>query len=197
MCTTGRDDHRRSADIARSRAFRQPRQTPHRADPQSIAVIPRSVIDDQKPLTQSEALRNVSATVGMPTNIMYGFNYKLRGFDAERYVDGLPNFNDAGDYGSLVNTERIEVVKGPGLFFQSGVGITGGVVNTISKLPTATPLYQAGVTAGGFGVWNSWLDVNHPLTGTGSTLFRMTGEYERSRDFVEVIDRQRYYSIRP
>ena len=80
----------------------------------------------------------------MPSNIPTGFNYRVRGFDAERYVDGLPNSSDIGDYTSLVNTERIEVVKGPGLFFQSGLGITGGVINTISKLPTAMPALSGG-----------------------------------------------------
>jgi iron complex outermembrane recepter protein len=170
--------------------------TPIERIPQSIAVVPRSLIDDQKPLTQSEALRNVSATIGLPSNIPRGFNYRVRGFDAERYVDGLPNFQDIGDYTSLVNTERIEVVKGPGLFFQSGVGIVGGVINTVAKLPTAVPAYQAGLTAGGFSLWNPWFDINRPLNQSGAALFRMSGEYERTRDYVDVIERQRY-SLNP
>lgn len=169
--------------------------TPIERIPQTIQVIPRSVIDDQVALSQSEALRNVAATTGMPSTFLHGLNYKVRSFDAERYVDGLPNYIDAGDYMSLVNTERIEVVKGPGgLFFQSGVGITGGVINTISKLPTETPARQVGVIAGGRGLWNTWLDVNRPL-GDG-TLFRVTGELERSRDDIDVIERSRY-SLNP
>ena len=46
--------------------------TPIERIPQSIAVMPRSVIDDQKPLTQSEALRNVSATIGHAEQHPYG-----------------------------------------------------------------------------------------------------------------------------
>ena len=169
--------------------------TPIERIPQTVAVIPRSVIDDQTPLTQSEVLRNVAATTGVPASFLYGVNYKVRGFDADRYVDGLPNYIDAGDYSSFVNVERIEVVKGPGgLLFQSGVGITGGVINTISKLPVASPSYQAGLIAGGYGLWNPWVDVNQPL-GNGA-LFRFTGEFEKTRDYIDVIDRQRY-SLNP
>lgn len=169
--------------------------TPIERIPQTIQVIPRSVIDDQVALSQSEALRNVAATTGMPSTFLHGLNYKVRGFDAERYVDGLPNYIDAGDYTSLVNTERIEVVKGPGgLFFQSGVGITGGVINTISKLPTAIPSNQTGVIAGGPQLWRPWFDINQPLG--GGVLFRMTGEFEQSRDDIDVIER-RSYSLNP
>jgi iron complex outermembrane recepter protein len=169
--------------------------TPIERIPQTIQVIPRSVIDDQVPLTQSEALRNVAATTGVPGNFLHGVNYKVRGFEAGRYVDGLPNYIDAGDYTSLVNTERIEVVKGPGgLLFQSGVGITGGVINTISKLPVPAPLYQAGIVAGGYGLWNPWIDINQPLD--GGALFRVTGEFEASRDYIDVIERRRY-SLNP
>lgn len=159
--------------------------------PQTIVVIPRSVIDDQISLTPSEALRNVAGTTGMPTTFLNGANYKVRGFDAERYIDGLPNYIDAGDYTSLVNTERIEVIKGPGgLLFQSGGGVTGGVINTISKLPRVGSFVRAGVKAGGPGLWNPWFDVNHSVT--GNARFRMTGEFERSGDQIEVIERQRY-----
>ena len=84
--------------------------TPIEQIPQSVAVVPRAVIDDQRPLTQSEAFRNISAVTGMPTNQSMGFSYKVRGFPADRYVDGLPNYWDGGDFISLVNTERIEVL---------------------------------------------------------------------------------------
>lgn len=164
--------------------------TPIERIPQTIQVIPRSVIDDQAALSQSEALRNVAATTGVPSIFLHGVNYKVRGFDADRYVDGLPNYIDAGDYTSVVNTERIEVAKGPGgLFFQSGVGITGGLINTISKLPAPAPYYQAGLVAGGRRK-NLWFDINHPVN--DGALFRMTGEFERGRSYIDVIENQRY-----
>ena len=130
-------------------------RTPIERIPQAVAVIPRAVIDDQRPLTPSEALRNVSGVTGMPTNTFLGFAYKVRGFPADRYVDGLPNYYDGGDNVSLVNTERIEVLKGPaGILYQGGIGPVGGIINTISKLPTPNRFTEAGVMAGGYGLWN-------------------------------------------
>jgi iron complex outermembrane receptor protein len=158
--------------------------------PQTIQVIPRSVIDDQTARTQSEALRNAAGVTGVPDVFLHGLNYKVRGFDADRYVDGLPNYIDPGDYSSVVNTERIEVVKGPGgLFFQSGVGITGGVINTISKVPIWMPFLQAGVIAGKHGS-APWFDINQPLN--ADAWFRMTGEFEQASSHIDVTERKRY-----
>jgi iron complex outermembrane recepter protein len=165
--------------------------TPIEQIPQSIDVVPRSVIDDQQTLTISEALQNVSGVSGIPPLFPYGVAYKIRGFQAERYIDGLSNYNDAGDYTTLINTERIEVIKGPGgLFYQGGLGVLGGMINTVSKLPTAVPQYQAGLTSGSFGLVNPWFDVNHPLASV--VLFRMTGEFAKSQNYIELIEPRRW-----
>jgi len=172
-------------------------ETPIERVPQAVAVIPRAVIEDQHPLTQSEALRNVSGVSGNPSNSFLGWSYKVRGFAADRYVDGLPNYYDGGDNVSLVNTERIEVLKGPaGILYQGGIGPVGGIINTISKLPTPNRFAEAGVMAGGYRLWNPWVDLNQPLDASGTALFRFTGEFERSGDYVDVIEHDRY-SLNP
>lgn len=171
--------------------------TPIEQIPQSIVVLPRSVIDDQKPVTQNDLLHNISGVSGMQENAPYGTYYKVRGFLAERYVDGLPNYNDSGDFTSTVNTERVEVIKGPGgLFYQGGLGVIGGVINYVSKLPTATPQYQAGFNAGSYNLYNPWFDVNQPLKSDGSALFRITGEYQQNREYIDVLKPQSF-SINP
>ena len=167
--------------------------TPIERIPQAVAVVPRAVLDDQQPLPQTEALRNISAVTPMSSYTFLGTAYKVRGFPADRYVDGLPNYYDGGDNTSLVNAERIEVLKGPaGILYQGGIGPVGGIINTVSKLPTASPFAEVGIKAGGYQLWNPWFDVNQPLTSGGTALFRMTGEYERANDFVDVIDHRRY-----
>jgi iron complex outermembrane receptor protein len=167
--------------------------TPIEQIPQSVAVIPRAVIDDQQPVTQADAFRNVSAVTAMPANQFLGFAYKVRGFPADRYVDGLPNYEDGGDFVSLVNVERIEVLKGPGgLLYQGGLGPVGGIIDVVSKLPIASPAAQAGVKVGGFGLWNPWFDVNGPLNGAGTVMFRMTGDFAGSRDYIDVITHRRW-----
>lgn len=167
--------------------------TPIEHIPQAVAVVPRAVLDDQQPLGLMDGLRNISAVTPMSGNTFLGYAYKVRGFPADRYVDGLPNYYDGGDNTSLVNTERIEVLKGPaGILYQGGIGPVGGIINTVSKLPTENRFAEIGVTAGGYGLWNAWFDVNQPIASTGTALFRMTGDFEKSGDFVDVIDHRRY-----
>ena len=171
--------------------------TPIERTPQTINVVPGAVIQDQHPLSQSELLQNVSGVVGSPAYNFTGYSYKVRGFAAERYVDGLSNFTDAGDFGSTVNLERVEVVKGPGgLFYQGGHGVIGGMINSVSKMPTDERRYEGGTTFGSYGLWTQWFDVNQPLTTNGTVLFRMTGEHSKSGDFVDVIERESY-SLNP
>ncbi|MBK3664669.1 TonB-dependent siderophore receptor [Bradyrhizobium diazoefficiens] len=161
--------------------------------PQAIAVVPRAVLDDQQPLGLMDGLRNISAVTPMSGNTFLGYAYKVRGFPADRYVDGLPNYYDGGDNTSLVNTERIEVLKGPaGILYQGGIGPVGGIINTVSKLPTENRFAEIGATAGGYGLWNGWFDVNQPIASAGTALFRMTGDVETSGDFVDAIDHRRY-----
>jgi iron complex outermembrane receptor protein len=171
--------------------------TPIERIPQAVVVIPRAVIEDQRPLSQSDALINVSGVSGMPAKSLTGYAFKVRGFPADRYVDGLSNYGDGGDNRSLVNTERIEVLKGPaGILYQAGLGPVGGIINTVSKLPTPNRFAEAGVMAGSYGLWNPWIDVNQPLNAAGTALFRFTGDYEASRDYVDVVERKRY-SLNP
>ena len=71
--------------------------------------------------------------------------FKLRGFDAPRYLDGLrlpaDNTTFAMPRIETYGLERIEVLKGrpSGLYGQSD---PGGLLNMVSKRPTATPQYE-------------------------------------------------------
>lgn len=167
--------------------------TPIERIPQAVAVVPRAVLDDQQPLGQMDALRNISAVTPMSANTFIGYAYKVRGFPADRYVDGLPNYYDGGDNTSLRNTERIEVLKGPaGILYQGGLGPVGGIINTVSRLPTEKRFAEIGFTAGGYNLWNGWFDVNQPIASEGTALFRVTGGFEKSGDFIDVIEHRRY-----
>ena len=113
--------------------------TPIAEIPQSIVVIPRALIDAQNDLTVTEALQNVSATQGTNPVQTPAFNSMyIRGFPAEMLVDGFTTFYNGGDRDSLVNVERIEVLKGPNaILYGGGLGAPlGGVVNLVSKMPT-------------------------------------------------------------
>jgi len=162
--------------------------TPINEIPRSIQVIPRSLIDDQGAITQSQMLRNVSGV--QPLNPLFAGQLTplVRGFRAERYIDGLPNYYDVGARDLLVNVERIEVLKGPdGILYQGGAGLLGGVVNVISRLPTATRFADFGMRGGSYGYWSPTFDINQPLTADGTVLARITGQYESTRSNIDFL----------
>lgn len=167
--------------------------------PQSIQVIPRSVIDDQGSVTLSEAMQNVSSVA--PTNPLRtpGYDYvTIRGFEAEQWVDGLGLLYNIGNRDALANVERIEVLKGPNaILYGGGNGAPiGGAVNVVSKLPTPIAGGEFGVTFGSENYVRPIFDINQPITQDKTVLFRVTGEYMSTDSFIEIIEAERY-SINP
>ena len=161
--------------------------TPIEEIPQSITVIPRAVIDDQQASTLADVLRNVSSVQTVGDLEQVNATETIRGFQARHYVDGMPGYYSFSNPDSLVNIERVEVVKGPtASLFSGGVGTgIGGMINLVSKTPQRTPSYAASVTAGSFNTLNPAFDVNQPLDKDGKALFRLTGDYKYNESWIE------------
>lgn len=127
-------------------------ETPIEQIPQSIQVIDRKVIDDQDAQTISDAVRNVSGVRGIDPLEINNASFIVRGFQAETYVDGFQLFSTQTELESLVNVERIEVVKGPtATLFGGATGApVGGLINVVSKSPTAAASGEVGIRGGSF-----------------------------------------------
>ncbi|MDX2158969.1 MAG: TonB-dependent siderophore receptor [Hyphomicrobiaceae bacterium] len=167
--------------------------TPVERIPQSVSILPRSVIDDQKPVGTSEALQNVSGVVPPSPIITPAFDPTLlRGFSADRWVDGLSIQYNPGDTQGTINIERIEVLKGPtGFLYGGGIGNpVGGAVNIVSKLPMPEAFGKVGITIGSHAHVQPFFDINQPITPL--VLFRMTGEYTQAKSHIDVIETERY-----
>ncbi|MDA8456440.1 TonB-dependent receptor plug domain-containing protein, partial [Acidovorax sp. GBBC 3334] len=120
--------------------------TPLIETPQSISVIPADRMTTQGVTNVKEALSYSPGVI--PTRFGADSRYdwiSLRGFDAYApgfYLDGMPLRNN-GNWGiwpiESYGAERIELLRGPAsvLYGQSG---PGGLVNAVSKRPTAEPL---------------------------------------------------------
>jgi iron complex outermembrane receptor protein len=116
--------------------------------PQSISVITNADIADLGLQNLNQALRFVAGVTpeqrGASAEVYDQF--KLRGFDAPIYLDGLKLFASASGYAQpqadVSRLERIEVVKGPAsvLYGQSS---PGGLVAEESKLPLERDFYGA------------------------------------------------------
>ncbi|UBF26358.1 TonB-dependent siderophore receptor [Kovacikia minuta CCNUW1] len=167
--------------------------TPLRDIPQSIQVVPRQVIEDQKILRISDAVRNVSGVTPQGGYSGLTDNYNIRGFTT---YDNLRDGYYAQD--NLVNPtniERIEVLKGPASVLY-GQFEPGGVVNYVTKKPLSEPYYFAEFTAGSFSTYRPSIDLSGPLNTDKTLLYRLNAAYESSGSFIDFVD-QKQFSIAP
>ena len=137
---------------------------PLRDIPQTITVVPASVIEAQGATTLRDVLRNVTGISiqagegGVPA----GDNLSIRGFSArtDLFIDGV---RDAGGYTrDPFNVEQVEVVKGPSSAI-AGRGSTGGAVNMATKTPHLAATRGFSIGIGSADYKRSTLDVNQPI----------------------------------
>jgi len=170
--------------------------TPLMEIPQSIQVIPSAVLRDQNIQTLSGAIENVSSVVAPKTTELLTSEFLVRGFKSQFYTDGLPTYGqgNAADPLSLINVERIEVVKGPtSTLFGGGLGApVGGLINVVSKQPEADAHYSVSFRGGSFTTLNPSFDFNQPLTDDKTILFRLTGEYEYSESYIDALKNENF-----
>lgn len=152
---------------------------PLRDTPQSITVIPQSVMEQQGAMTLTDALRNVpgiTMTAG-EGGVPAGDNLTLRGFSARNdiFVDGVRDIGVQSR--ETFNLEQVEVVKGPQSAF-TGRGSTGGTINMVTKTPNLNRYFGGSATFGTTDTKRGTIDVNLPLGRIGlgeRTAFRLNG----------------------
>ncbi len=125
--------------------------------PQSISVISAADIAGLGLQNLNQALRFVAGvtpeTRGASAEVYDQF--KLRGFDAPVYLDGLRQFGSATGYAvpqvDVSRLDRVEIIKGPAsvLYGQSS---PGGLVAEVSKLPLDRASY--GAVSGTYGSYD-------------------------------------------
>jgi len=124
--------------------------------PQSISVISSADIADLGLANLNQALRFVAGvtTEQRGSSAEVYDQFKLRGFDAPQFLDGLKLIGGAGYLTPQIDVsrlDRIEIVKGPAsvLYGQSG---PGGLVALTSKLPLDQDFY--GAVSGTYGTYD-------------------------------------------
>ena len=171
-------------------------EAPLRDMPQSIQVVPRSVIDDQRALNLSDVLRNVSGfspSVNSQSQRFGERNAVFRGFTTNNYyTNGFKDpFNGASFTFGLANVEQVEVLKGPSSVLY-GLGEPGATINIITKQPLPDWYAAAALTAGSFGFVSPSIDVSGPLTPDKALRFRLSAAYQWQDSFVDWVQSERY-----
>lgn len=137
---------------------------PLRDIPQTITVVPRSVMQERNATSLRDVLRNVpgismqAGEGGVPA----GDNMSIRGFNArtDMFVDGIRDFG--GYTRDPFNMEQVEVAKGPSSS-NAGRGSTGGSVNMVSKTPKLEKNYSGETGIGTDDYYRATADINQPL----------------------------------
>ncbi len=162
---------------------------PLRDIPQTITVIPKTIIEERGAFSLRDVLKNtpgISMQAGEGGGGLSGDNLSLRGFStrSDFYLDG------ARDYGSYnrdpFNTEQVEVVKGPSST-NSGRGATGGSINMATKMAGLQNSNLETLTVGTDNLYRGTVDVNQSFN--DHSAFRLNGMYHSSdtpgRDIVD------------
>ncbi|MNX31146.1 Ferrichrome-iron receptor precursor [compost metagenome] len=148
--------------------------------PQSVSVVTGQEMQARHARTVTQALQY---TPGVQVN-NFGSNevrndwLVLRGFDAKLtgdYRDGLSQmpYDQIRARMPAYALESIEALRGPSSALYGQVA-PGGIVNRVTKRPTATVLREVAVQAGSFDNRQAFLDLGGPFNEAGSVAYRLT-----------------------
>jgi iron complex outermembrane receptor protein len=185
-----------TAPIAKNSGTVTKTDTPIIEIPQSISVITRQQMRDRGIHGVEEAVWFTAGAQGGG----YGNDSRsdwllVRGFTPARYLNGLALADGSGTGITRVEPyglERVEVLKGPASV-NYGAMPPGGMVNYVSKRPTADTLREVEVQVGSFDLKQAAFDFGGALSEDGTWLYRLTGLARNSDDPVDFIHDDRYY----
>ncbi|KQP50007.1 TonB-dependent receptor [Pseudorhodoferax sp. Leaf274] len=148
--------------------------------PQSITVVTREQVEAQAADSLDQAF-GYSAGItplsgGSQRRISTSFT--VRGFNvtgsAPLYVNGSKfPINSLSGAMELYAFERIELLKGPASILY-GQAAPGGIINLVSKRPTATPLREVELQVGSWDRRQAAVDLAGPLSEDGRVSYRIT-----------------------
>ncbi|MGL6550438.1 TonB-dependent siderophore receptor [Aeromonas hydrophila] len=159
-------------------------EVPMAETPRAVSVVNREDLDQHAVQQLDESLRYrsgvLSGLYGSDNNTDW---FKVRGFDAASYLDGSRLLRMNGYYvwtPEPFGLESVEVLKGPASILY-GEAPPGGVINAISKRPTATPQGLLDLQLGSRDHRQIGVDVSDALT--DNSRYRMVALY-KERDGV-------------
>lgn len=166
--------------------------TPQIDVPVAVSVAPREAITDIA-ATRVDRVFNYLPGVAQQNNFggLSIFSYAIRGVTtSEIYKNGFPLNRGTPPPPDAQNIERIEVLKGPGaaLFGRSD---PGGLVNLITKQPTAERFVEFGNQVDSFGLTRGTIDAGGALNEDGTVLYRFNLAAQGAGSFRDFVDSDR------
>src|SRR5919112_775130 len=162
--------------------------TPLRDVPQSVTVITKDVIADQRMQGMADVVRYVpGVTMGQGEGNRDQPTIRGNNTTAGFFVDG--SRDDVQYFRDLYNVDRVEALKGANaLIFGRGVG--GGALNRVTKTAGWVPTRDLLVQGGSYGNRRTALDVGQGVT--GNLALRLNAMYENSDLYRDEVNLERY-----
>lgn len=161
--------------------------------PQSVTVITRQRIEDQKLDDLTDAL---DATTGISVKpLVYGGDAPQifsRGSTINNFqIDGVPTASSMANYIQATSMyDRIEVVRGA-TGIMSGLGKPSATINLVRKRPTFEPQASITAEAGNWQRYGTGFDVSGPLTESGNVRGRLVADYKHQQGWTENYEQER------
>lgn len=158
---------------------------PRIANPLSVDVITRDVINDQQAINFTDVIRNspgvIAAGDGLFLDRIFirGLEVQSRDFRKNGFLDPTYTPRD------FANIERVEILKGPASVIY-GSSSPSGTVNFITKKPVDDIFSTFGAQFGSWGLTRYTIDTNGIVSDDANIFYRVNLAYENSdsyRDF--------------
>lgn len=163
-------------------------QTPLRDVPQSVSVVSRTLIDDQRMTSMADVARYMPG-VGFAQGEGNRDTPVLRGNSttADFFVDGVRD--DVQYFRDVYNVEHVEALKGPNAMI-FGRGGAGGVINRVTRQANWGTSREASVQLGSWNDKRLVGDVGHAVNDIVAV--RATAMYEDSGSYRDGVTLERY-----
>ncbi|MDH0893027.1 MULTISPECIES: TonB-dependent siderophore receptor [unclassified Pseudomonas] len=155
--------------------------------PQSITVLTRQRMEDQKLDNMIDALNATAGVIVQSYNVGADSpDFMARGSIINNFqIDGVPTASLlSNDLHSTVIYDRVEVVRGA-TGMMSGLGTPSATVNLIRKRPTHEPQVSLTAEAGSWERYGSGMDVSGSLNESGNIRGRLVADYKHQHAWVD------------
>lgn len=184
--------------VAKRSATGTKTDTPLVETPQSISVVGAEEIDTIKAQSLIDALGYVAGVSRVEGSDRTTETLLIRGFEV--WAENSSIYRDGLKYSVNVNNgtqepygfERVELLKGAASVLY-GAASPGGIINTVSKRPTTSPLHELNAEIGSFNRKQVSGDFGGALDKDAEWSYRLTFLARKSDTFVDFVPDDRTY----